>query len=131
MALIEWKDAYALGVPSVDLEHRQLIDLINELHESLCGDRDESATIVEFLGELCACIGAHFALEERMMRTSGYPDFSAHKADHERLLDELRDLMDAYEDGLCCAPAPVSASLDVWFTEHFGSHDAKLHGKVG
>jgi len=130
MALIEWKDSYALGVPSVDLEHRQLIDLINELHEKLCREREAPSTVVEFLGELVTRVGAHFALEERLMRTSDYPDYPAHKADHERLLDEIRDLMDDYEDRLHPDLAAFAASLDTWFTAHFRSHDAKLHGKV-
>jgi len=131
MALIEWKESFALGLPSVDLEHRELIALINELHAKLCREDDDVATVGDFLGELCTRIGAHFALEERVMRASDYPDFTAHKADHERLLDEIRDLMDDYEDGLRPDLAALSASLDAWFTDHFATHDAKLHGKVG
>ena len=36
MILIEWKDEFSLGVASVDFEHREMINLINELH-SLVG----------------------------------------------------------------------------------------------
>ena len=37
MSLIEWKEEFSVGVAEVDLEHRDLIDLINDLH-SLMGD---------------------------------------------------------------------------------------------
>ena len=37
MSLIEWKDEFSVGVAEVDLEHRDLIDLINDLH-SLMGE---------------------------------------------------------------------------------------------
>jgi hemerythrin len=37
---------------------------------------------------------AHFALEERFMREHGYDQLALHKADHERLLDEIREIMD-------------------------------------
>ena len=35
MALIAWRDDFSTGDPAVDFEHRELIDLINELHETL------------------------------------------------------------------------------------------------
>ena len=38
----------------------------------------------------------HFALEERIMRDSGYSEYEDHKDDHEELLDEIRDLMDGF-----------------------------------
>ena len=31
MKLIEWRDKFQLGIPAVDHEHRELINLINEL----------------------------------------------------------------------------------------------------
>ena len=33
------------------------------------------------------------------MRRASYGDFEPHKEDHENLLDEIRDIMDAYEGG--------------------------------
>lgn len=35
MTLLRWKDEYSVGIEAVDHEHRQLIDLINRLHEQL------------------------------------------------------------------------------------------------
>ena len=97
MSLIEWKDEFSLGVAAVDLEHRELIDLINDLHR-LLGAGANNDQVVTMLGEIFAQISAHFALEERYMRETLYPHLSEHKADHEALLDELRDIMDEGED---------------------------------
>jgi len=33
MALLRWKDEYGVGIEAVDYEHKELIDLINRLHE--------------------------------------------------------------------------------------------------
>jgi hypothetical protein len=44
-------------------------------------------------GDLYKGISAHFALEERSMRERVRPT-RPHKNDHERLLDELRDIME-------------------------------------
>jgi hemerythrin-like metal-binding protein len=131
MALLAWNDRYAVGDSAVDHEHRELIDLINRLHaELLAGDPDRGAEA--FLGDLHRGIAAHFALEETLMRAQRYDQYPAHKADHERLLDEIRDIMDDSRDaGLAAASEALAARLDAWFTNHFATHDARLHGRLG
>jgi hemerythrin len=130
MSLIQWKDEFSVGVASVDIEHRDLIDLINDLHDLL----REGATqvqVIDLLGEIFAQISAHFALEEKFMRDTGYEAYPDHKGDHEALLDELRDIMDRVEDDGTYDEARLSRELEKWFTEHFRTHDALLHRQWG
>ena len=129
MTLIEWKEQYRLGVPAVDHEHRELVDLINELYSNLTGPGTD-ITVMDFLGELYARISAHFALEEKIMRDSKYDEYVDHKIDHERLLDDIRDLMDDYEDGVYVDVEGFAGRLDQWFSEHFRTRDARLHSKI-
>lgn len=79
------------------------------------------------LGEIYAQISAHFALEEKYMFDSRYPLREEHKADHELLLDELRDIMDLVDDDGSYDEQGLSQDLRRWFTEHFRTHDARLH----
>ena len=131
MALIEWKEAFKVGVPSVDHEHREMIDLLNELHAGLQGKADKAA-VSRFLGEVHARISAHFALEEKIMRDHRYDLYEDHKADHERLLDEIRDIMEHYENDDYFDYEEVLAShLHGWFTAHFKTRDARLHKMLG
>jgi hemerythrin-like metal-binding protein len=127
MALIQWEDGFALGIPDVDHEHRALIDLINRLHAAL-GAAATTDEIADFLAELHASVAAHFALEESVMRQCGYDQLAAHKADHERLLDDIRDIMD---DHLLEARADyeqaLSERLRGWFEQHFRDADRRLH----
>lgn len=130
MSLITWKDEFSLGVAAVDLEHRELIELIN----SLDADMREYAiqtTVVETLGEIYARISAHFALEEKIMREAGYDGFATHKEDHELLLDELLDVIDSVDAAGRYDRAGLSHDLDRWFSHHFRTHDAKLHQRLG
>lgn len=124
--LLAWKSEYTLGIPDVDHEHRELFDLINELHASLFEPEPET-TVMDFLGELFSKISSHFALEEKLMRDGRYADFPGHKSDHERLLDEIRDLMDDYEDGGHVDLDRFAVELERWFSVHFSTHDAALH----
>lgn len=129
MSLIEWKDQYALGVPEVDHEHRELIALINDLYQSMLATTSD-VDVDDFLGELYARISAHFALEEKIMRDNNYDEYADHKEDHERLLDGIRDLMDDYEDGVQVDIEKFGKRLDDWFSEHFRTRDARLHRKI-
>ncbi len=131
MSLIQWKPEFETGVESVDFEHREMIDLINQLHDRLRapGSKD---TVADFLGEIYAKISAHFALEETMMQEMGYDGFAEHKADHERLLDEIRDIMDAHEaDAYFAAEDRLGSELERWFAVHFRTHDARLGAALG
>jgi len=126
MALLQWKDQYSVGIEAVDYEHRELIDLINRLHAEFSA-KGLSASVEAFFGDLLKAISAHFALEERFMREHNYDQLAQHKADHERLIDELRDIMDddlLKED---IASSRLPERLDAWFSRHFETHDARLH----
>jgi hemerythrin-like metal-binding protein len=129
MSLIEWKPEFSVGNTAVDHEHRELIQLINTVHAAIAGgaERDRLAA---GLGEIYAQIAAHFALEEKMMRDAGYADLGRHKADHESLLDQLADIIDGVEIGNKLDDCDLSSLLNRWFTEHFGTHDAKLHRRL-
>jgi hemerythrin-like metal-binding protein len=127
MALIQWEDDFALGIPDVDHEHRALIDLINRMHGAL-GAAAEKDEIADFLAELHASVAAHFALEESVMRQCGYDQLTAHKADHERLLDDIRGIMDDYLLEECAEyERELSERLRAWFEQHFRNADRRLH----
>ncbi len=130
MAPLEWKDDYSVGVPAVDHEHRELIGLVNQLHDALASEKPETE-VSEIFGDLFRAISAHFALEERFMREQRYDRATEHKADHERLLDELRDIMDGHRDGKGGSIERLTASVEAWFVTHFKTHDARLHSRLG
>jgi hemerythrin-like metal-binding protein len=130
MARLEWKDSYSVGVPAVDHEHRELIGLVNQLHGALASVQPDDA-VVGIFGDLFRAISSHFALEERFMREHGYDQTTQHKADHERLLDELRDIMDDYRDREGHSVERLTASVETWFANHFKTHDARLHSRLG
>ena len=131
MALIEWRKEFETGIPGVDYEHAHLIELINGLVHTL-GARPPKTLVSDVLGEINAKISAHFALEEKEMRERHYDQYADHKADHERLLDEIREIMDMEDqDPGFDYETEVVARLSRWFTEHFRTKDARFHRMMG
>jgi hemerythrin-like metal-binding protein len=129
MAPIEWKPQFSVGDPAVDHEHRELVDLVNAAAAAIL-DAAPDADVDRSLGDLLRAISAHFAHEEKQMRGAGYDQFTAHKEDHERLIDALRDIMDSSRDRDSAATR-LTGVLEAWFTDHFRTHDARLHRRLG
>lgn len=128
---VEWRDEFATGVAPVDHEHKELVGLLNLIFERLESD-DDKDVVAGFLGEVHARIAAHFALEEQIMRQKKYDQYEDHKVDHERLLDDIRDIMDAHEDDTYAERKHAFADrLQAWFVEHFKTKDARLHKRLG
>jgi hemerythrin-like metal-binding protein len=127
MPLIEWRKDFETGIAGVDHEHRELVTLINALADEVEAGADRER-IQKFLGEVFARIAAHFALEESIMRKYSYDEYSAHKAEHEALLDDIREIMDSARSNYSEA---LSTTVGDWFINHFKSKDARLHKVLG
>lgn len=130
MAPIEWKPEFSVGDQGIDHEHRKLIELVNQVGGAII-DREPGTTVEVGLGDLLQAISAHFALEEQQMRRAWYDRIAEHKADHERLLDVLRNIMDTSAPSPDDAPDRLVATLEAWFAGHFQTHDSRLHRRLG
>lgn len=130
MAPITWKPEYSVGDEAVDHEHRELVDLVNAAAGAIL-DRRPEADVDRCLGDLYRAISAHFAHEERQMTRAGYDQYADHKDDHERLLDSLRDIMDQAAMGETHTSERLTDVLEAWFADHFQTHDARLHRRLG
>ena len=130
MSLLEWKPEYSVGIASMDDEHREMIGMINGIYAQLA-ESSNADDIESCLEEIFATISAHFALEERVMRDAGYEEYEEHKENHEDLLDEIRDLMDDFAADAEAGSRVLEERLSLWFSKHFASFDARLHGKLG
>jgi len=129
MTLLTFKPEYSVGIDSMDFEHQQMIRLINEIYEEI-KDRRDPESIERFLGEVHAAISMHFALEEKIMRNAGYAEYEDHKDDHEDLLDQIHEMIDVFHEDKDRGFEVLQGRLSDWFTVHFSTFDARLHGKL-
>jgi hemerythrin-like metal-binding protein len=95
MALLEWKDEYLLGLEPLDFEHKDLFPCINDLYEQ-CRIETEGVELEDCLGQLHARLAAHFALEESTMCEMKNPHYDAHKAEHDRFLEEVTEVVASF-----------------------------------
>lgn len=130
MAPIAWRPEFSVGDPAVDHEHRELVDLVNEAAAAIL-DGSPDVRVDRAFGDLLQAVTAHFAHEELQMRRADYDQLGPHKSDHERLIDSLRDIMDTSDHSTPETAQRLTGVLEAWFTDHFKTHDARLHRRLG
>ncbi len=123
---LEWTEKHRIGVDYLDYEHQKLFKTINLLTDELDRHVDKEE-INACLGEIHARMTAHFALEEQYMREKRYGDYAAHKAEHDKFLDDFVDVMVRFEN----APgdsesALLRGELMHWIDGHVLTSDKRL-----
>ena len=126
MSLIEWRDEFCTGVAGVDFEHQELIKQINSIY-AMIDNKTDREDVIDRLGNIYGSISAHFALEEQMMERHKYDHFKEHQADHERLLDDIQDISEEFENSTELDGEKFKKKLNDWFQIHFATHDSRLH----
>ncbi len=124
--LFKWDDSFLIGIEELDHEHKVLIDDINRLHEELAR-HEEKSEIEKCLGDICARMQAHFALEEHVMKEHGYKFFDEHKREHEELLDSYTEYMAQFlNDPGVPFSSPIEDNLKHWVITHIVTSDKKM-----
>lgn len=119
---VEWKDSYSVGIDSIDQQHKKLLNLINQLQTAVdysTGEQFER----EALDELVDYTKTHFTYEEGLMRDNDYPDFEAHKVQHEDMFNKVREVLAEYEKDHDTAMSNAVEYLKAWLINHINGTD--------
>jgi hemerythrin len=122
MALITWtKDAFGTNVGVADDQHQVLFSMLNGLHDAVAGGN--RSTVGVKLDELIDYVVMHFKTEEDLMRKHGYPDFAAHKAEHDKLVATCADVRTKFHAGELDITADTTAFVKDWLVSHIPKVD--------
>lgn len=124
---VEWKDEYSVGLDSIDTQHKKLLNLINQLQTAVDYSTGEEFER-EALDELVDYTKTHFSYEEGLMKDNGYPDYGAHKAQHEKMVKRVEEVLSEYEKDQHTAMANSAAFLKEWLITHINGTD-KLYSE--
>ncbi len=87
---IEWSDSYLLGVQEIDLQHKKLLAIANELYDVVCGDEDDYRMKMPIvLKKLSDYTVYHFSSEEQLQKRIGYTGLESHKNAHDFFIKEV------------------------------------------
>jgi hemerythrin len=119
---VAFESQFLMGIEALDNQHKQLVDLVNELHQSLLAN-EPNGTHVEIMTRMVNLAKTHFLDEEHLCRVHGYPRYLFHKSAHEGLMRNLT----AYRDQVAEKITPLTAGyvelMKLWIIEHFFQFD--------
>lgn len=123
--LFQWSDSYSVGVQEIDEQHKELVDLLNQLHTAIM-EKHGSEASRRILDELADYTKTHFMVEESLMRISNYPDFETHKQIHEDLIGQVVSLQQKLDDGQTKISFELLHFLKVWLMNHINEADKRF-----
>jgi len=120
-----WDKTMSVEVDEIDADHRILMGLFNTLNHSLTeGETPEN--IAALLTELINCTIWHFSHEERLMLKYNYEDLDDHKAQHQKLLENIQQLQQKFKEEQKLQSEQFLEFVEIWLTRHILVTDMEL-----
>lgn len=125
MTQIEWDKKYEVGNIEIDSEHKVFVRIIQKIIAAV--NKKNYKHTERLINEIYKYADFHFHSEETVMIEIGYPDFNAHKKEHEKLLIELGNRISVFGDEDYIRPTTEFITfLTSWFLNHTVNVDKKL-----
>jgi hemerythrin-like metal-binding protein len=125
MQWIGWDEKYATGHSGMDLGHKKLMELINQLAHGMENNASKescSNTLAQFIEHA----KKHFLAEEQMMDQLKYPKATEHKSVHASMLNDVLAFKDSYEASEDAEFITLLVVLDSWLKRDIAAADKAL-----
>ncbi len=122
-----WNDIYNVGEKTIDMQHRQLFEKINDLLVAVRENRSKP-NILKIFDFLANYVTLHFSMEEKLMTTHRYPGYAQHKEEHTNFIQAVLGYRKQLEEqgGSAALAVILQAFLVTWLVDHIGKIDKKL-----
>ncbi|MDR3271120.1 MAG: bacteriohemerythrin [Peptococcaceae bacterium] len=126
-----WSKDIATGNELIDLQHKQLIQAINNLLEA-CTQGKGRAALGETIDFLASYTAKHFADEENLQLQAKYADFTRHKTLHDGFKGTVSDLVRQLkaEGASIVLVGKVNSSIGDWLMNHIKREDTKVAAHI-
>ena len=81
MAYFEWGPDLEIDHGPIDADHRQLVELVNELHTATSQGQGQEV-VASVMERLISYTRQHFTREEQGMEAAAFPGLAAHREKH-------------------------------------------------
>lgn len=129
MPLIQWNEEYCIGIPEIDEQHIEWVNIINSLHESLLNEQEKELGLLtsKALAAMLSYCEMHFKFEENYMEELGYPNLAEHKTLHKRFMENIIELFDQHASNeVVLLNSQLMKILKNWLVQHILEEDSKI-----
>ncbi|MBP9714838.1 MAG: histidinol dehydrogenase [Sterolibacterium sp.] len=133
---VVWDESYGVGVASLDIQHRTLIDMVNHLRDFLASEAaldGVDATFDEIMTILSNYTRQHFTEEEAYMRATGYDGLATHIQEHAAFIGKIDEFRQSVREGQRLTLTEVRALqeyLGHWVLNHIAKSDQRYRNHV-
>jgi hemerythrin-like metal-binding protein len=122
---LTWKEEFNTGCEEIDRQHQKLGEILNELYQAFEQGLAESH-VIKILNELEEYTKYHFSTEEELFEKYNYPYKEQHKAEHQKLVEQVRKFRLDYEQNKSTLLSyEVLITLKQWLLDHVLGSDRK------
>ncbi len=114
---MKWSTSHAVFVAEIDDEHREIFEAVSNL-QLVLSSGGRLPEVRKLTQRLSACILAHFAHEERLMRAARYGSILWHKKQHDNARRRLVRFVLQIEQGDTKAGLALIEYLTSWLRDH-------------
>jgi len=122
--LLTWEPKYSVQVKEIDLQHQELIKIINKLYLAIKNNKIKK-DIGRLLSELIDYSSYHFSTEEKYFTEFNYKNTAHHKKEHQKFIDKILALQRQYKDNEIEISFDLIDFLEDWTLEHLIEEDQK------
>lgn len=126
-----WKDNYEIGVPLIDVQHKELFrrveSFLQVLRSEVCWE-EKVQKVNETLEFMKVYVVEHFRDEEEHQRNIGYPGYEAHKQIHTGMVDYVLEFSRQYEQSNNDEQLiqQFGGRLLAWLINHVAAEDHRI-----
>ena len=129
MTYFYWDGSLSVRHERIDDDHIKLFSLINAFHKALDEGRGQQLT-GRALDSLITYCKVHFQREESEMLRIGYPNYLAHKLEHEKFMRDIDQLKKNFDEGATLNPAYLGRMLSDWLCNHITNVDIQMASAI-
>lgn len=120
-----WKDKYSLGIEEVDLQHQDLLEMVNHLWLERMSPMNRKA-FQQKIREIIEFAQLHFETEESYFRKYDYPETQAHMIEHDFFRQKMNFFISNVKiENITHYLDEVIEFLEGWLIHHFMKVDQK------
>jgi len=122
--LVSWDQNYATGIPFIDNQHRELVELTNQLFSACAAGQDAAGPVFkDAMSRMVDYVRFHFSTELKLLKKIKYPDYQTHKKQHDILIKDILGAAKDFNDGKKFVPNHFARTLKEWIFGHIAVFD--------
>ena len=124
---VAWTEDLLTGNALVDMQHQKMFERLNDLVHA-CADGSDTAKLHDTLEFLVNYTIRHFTDEEALQLEYGYPDYDAHRNEHEKFKATVGALAQRFKESGSSAElsGDVNRMIVRWLISHIQRDDKRL-----